>query len=103
MSIRFIKKFSEEERVKIVEEALEYGSNALVAAKYGIHPVLLSNWKGNYRRYGQTLKLKDVVDAKESEVVVNYKNEYRRLLEENKEKDLEIAVLRDLLKKKNQK
>lgn len=97
MSTRFIRKFTEEERVAIVNEALECGSNVLVAAKYKINPNQLSNWKNNYRRYHSTLKPKNV---KEKEIIQDYKKEYHRLLEENKEKDLEIAVLRDLLKKK---
>ncbi|WP_454052253.1 transposase [Clostridium sp. Marseille-Q7071] len=97
MSIKFTRKFTEEERVAIVKEALEYGSNALVATKYDINPKLLSTWKGNYRRYQQTLKPKE---PKEENIIVNYKKEYKKLVEENKQKDLEIAVLRDLLKKR---
>ncbi|WP_454054320.1 transposase [Clostridium sp. Marseille-Q7071] len=100
MSIKFTRKFTEEERVAIVKEALEYGSNALVATKYDINPKLLSTWKGNYRRYQQTLKPKE---PKEENIIVNYKKEYKKLVEENKQKDLEIAVLRDLLKKKKMK
>lgn len=98
MSTRFIRKFTEEERVKIVEEALECGSNSLIAAKYDLHPGLVSNWKSNYRKYHQTIKPKD---RKEKEIIVDYKKEYKKLLEDNKEKDLEIAILRDLLKKKD--
>jgi len=56
MTTKFTRKFTEEERVAIVKEPLEYGNNALVAAKYDINPKLLSTWKGNYRRYQQTLK-----------------------------------------------
>lgn len=97
MSTRFIRKFTEEDRVAIVEEALQCGSNAAVAAKYNINQMQLSNWKGNYRRYHQTLKPKN---CEEKDIIADYKKEYKKLLEENKEKDLEIAVLRDLLKKK---
>ncbi|WP_291568465.1 transposase [Clostridium sp. UBA2485] len=97
MTTKFTRKFTEEKRVAIVKEALEYGSNALVAAKYDINPKLLSTWKGNYRRYQQTLKPKE---PKEENIIVNYKKEYKKLVEENKQKDLEIAVLRDLLKKR---
>lgn len=103
MSVRFINKFTEEERVMMVKESLECGSNVYVAAKYDINPVLLSNWKGNYRRYNQTLKPKEPREPNAKDVVINYKREYERLKEESKEKDLEIAVLRDLLKKKPRK
>ncbi|WP_454051968.1 transposase [Clostridium sp. Marseille-Q7071] len=71
MTTKFTRKFTEEERVAIVKEALEYGSNALVAAKYDINPKLLSTWKGNYRRYQQTLKPKE---PKEENIIVNYKS-----------------------------
>ena len=97
MSTRFIRKFTEEERVSIVVEALECGSNALIASKYNINPQQLSNWKSNYRRYHQTIKPKD---CEEKEIITDYKKAYLKVVEENKEKDLEIAVLRDLLKKK---
>lgn len=97
MTVRFIRKFTEEERAAIVEETLEFGSNELIAAKHGLSSALIANWKGNYRRYHQTLKPKV---PKEENIIVNYKKEYKRLVEETKEKDLEIAILRDLLKKK---
>lgn len=97
MAVRFIRKFTEEERVAIVEETLEYGSTELVAAKHGLSSGLIANWRGNYRRYHQTLKPKE---PKEVDIIVNYKKEYKRMVEESKEKDLEIAILRDLLKKK---
>ncbi|WP_454054473.1 transposase [Clostridium sp. Marseille-Q7071] len=97
MTTKFTRKFTEEERVGIVKEPLEYGNNALVAVKYDINPKLLSTWKGNYRRYQQTLKPKE---PKEENIIVNYKKEYKKLVEENKQKNLEIAVLRELLKKR---
>ena len=93
----FIRKFTEEERVKIVEEALEYGSNSLVASKYDINPAQLSNWKSCYRKYGQTLKPKDPTPL--DQPIPNYKKQCKLLKKEKQELELEIAVLRDLLKK----
>lgn len=100
MSEGFIRKFTEEERVAIVEETLQYGSVSLVAAKHGLNPGLISNWKSNYVRYKQTLKPKE--DKKESKenLPIDYKRKAKKLEEEIKEKELEIAMLRDLLKKK---
>lgn len=97
MGENFVRKYTEDERKAFVIEALEYGSNILVCAKYDINPQLLSKWKNNYRRYGQTLEPKKPV---EKPVVINYKKEYQRAMSEIEKKDLEIAVLRDLLKKK---
>lgn len=98
MEKKFIRKFTEEQRVAYVQEVLESGSNILIAKKYDINPVQLSFWVNNYRRYQQTLKPKVVVDK---ETIPNYKKEYNKLKKEVADKDLEIQILRDLLKKKN--
>ncbi|PRR79802.1 Transposase [Clostridium liquoris] len=95
---KFIRRFTEDERVKYVNEALEYGSNILVAKKYDLHPSLLSRWISNYRRYGKTLAPKEQI---EKDIIPNYKKEYKKIKKELEEKDLEIKILRDLLKKKN--
>lgn len=97
MGEKFIRKFTEEERVNIVNEVLETGSNALIAAKHKINPVQLSTWVCNYRRHHQTIKPKE---AKEQEIILNYKKEYKKAVKQLEDKDLEIAILRDLLKKK---
>ncbi|WBW98505.1 transposase [Oceanirhabdus sp. W0125-5] len=96
MGQRFVRKFTEEQRMKYVMEVLESGSNISVAKAYDINPKQLSNWVNNYRRYNQTLKPKVVV---EQESIPNYKKEYKKMKEMLEEKDLEIAILRDLLKK----
>ncbi|WP_454052550.1 transposase [Clostridium sp. Marseille-Q7071] len=100
MSENFIRKYTEEERVKIVEEVLACGSNSLVAAKYNIHSGLISNWKCNYRRYKQTLKPKNAKQPKDDQIIIDYRKEYKKTQEKCKELELEVAVLRDLLKKK---
>lgn len=96
---RFIRKFTEDQKVDYVNQVLESGSNILIAKKYDINPVLLSRWVSNYRRYGQTLEPKN---PSESEIVPNYKKEYKKSLEIIKEQELKIAILEDLLKKKTQ-
>lgn len=99
--MKFTRRFTEEQRIKMVEEVLEYGSNSLVAAKYDIHPGLLSKWKCNYRRYGQTLVPAELRPLKEP--IEDYKKHSLKLEKENHELKLEIAVLRDMLKKNNMK
>lgn len=94
---RFIRKFVEEERIAFVNEVLQSGSNILIAKKYDINPCLLSKWVTNYRRYGMTLAPKEPV---KKEIIPNYKKEYNKLKKELEEKDLEIKILRDLIKKK---
>jgi transposase-like protein len=78
--MNFIRKYTEEERVRIVEEALQYG------------------WKSCYRKYGQTLEPQK---PKELEILMpDYKKQCALLTKEKKELELEVAVLRDMLKKK---
>lgn len=96
--MNFIRKYTEEERVRMVEEALQYGSNSLVAAKYNINPVLLCKWKSCYRKYGKTL-----IQKKSKELdnpIYDYKKQCTLLTKENSELKLELAVLKDMLKKK---
>lgn len=96
--MRFIRKFTEEERVKIVEEVLECGSNSLIAAKYDINPVQICNWKSCYRKYGKTLKPKaaKLLD----EPIPDYKKQCALLTKEKQSLELENAILKDMLKKK---
>lgn len=96
MPTKFKRTFSESQRQEIVNEVLESGSNILIARKYDINTVQLSRWVSNFRRYNQTLKPKEL---KEEEIIPNYKKAYKKVQKELKEKELELAVLRDLLKK----
>lgn len=95
----FKRTFTEDQRVAFVNEALESGSNILVAKKHNINQVLLSTWISNYRRYGQTLKPKE---PKDKDVIPNYKKDYQKLKSENDDLKLKISILEDLLKKNNQ-
>lgn len=89
MSRDFIRKYTEEERVKIVEEALACESNSLVAAKYyNINSGLVFNWKCNYRRYKQTLKPKNTTQTKDKEIIVDYKKADKKTKEKCKDVDL---------------
>lgn len=96
--VKFKRTFTEEDRISYVKEVLECGSNILVAKKYDINQVQLSTWVNNYRRYSQTLTPKKPKDV---DIIPNYKKEYKKVIEQLKEKELEIAILKDLLKKKN--
>ena len=99
MSMKFRRIFTEAERQAYVMEVLESGTSIFVSKKYDINKVLLSRWVCNYRKYHQTLAPKD---KKEKEIIPNYKKAYNKLKNDLLDKELEIAVLRDLLKKKVQ-
>ena len=45
--VMFKRRFTEEQRVKYVNEVLESGSNVLIAKKYDINQVQLSSWVNN--------------------------------------------------------
>ena len=94
--VMFKRRFTEEQRVKYVNEVLESGSNVLIAKKYDINQVQLSSWVNNYRRFWQTLKPKELKDQK---IIPNYKKEYEKAQDKIKEQELKIAILEDLLKK----
>lgn len=94
--IKFKRRFTEEQRAKFVNEALESGSNILIAQKYNLHPGLLSRWVSNFRRYGQTLEPKEPIATK---IIPNYKKEYKKYKKKNEELEVEVQILRDLLKK----
>lgn len=101
------RKYSTEFKLQIVQEALETGNHSLVARRHDIDHSLVGKWLRQYRD-GR-------LNANKSESVetVTTGSEFRRLSaeahalrEENErlkkllgEKDLEIAILRDLIKK----
>ncbi|MEK4176575.1 transposase [Aeribacillus sp. FSL K6-1305] len=92
------RKHSKEFKLQVVKEALEVGNKALVARRYELSPNLVQRWVKAYEE-GQ-LGQETVTHSSSAEI--------KRLEEENEqlkkllgEKDLEIAILRDLIKKKN--
>jgi transposase len=94
--VKFTRRFTEEQRIKYVNEVLESGSNILIAKKYDLHQGLLTKWVSNYRKYGQTLKPKE---PKCSKVIPNYKKEYKKAIEKIDDLELKVKILEDLLKK----
>ena len=89
--VMFKRRFTEEQRVKYVNEVLESGSNVLIAKKYDINQVQLSSWVNNYRRFGQTLKPKEPKDQK---IIPNYKKEYEKLKIKLRNKNLRLLFLK---------
>ena len=77
--VMFKRRFTEEQRVKYVNEVLESGSNVLIAKKYDIKPK----------------------EPKDQKIIPNYKKEYEKAQDKIKEQELKIAILEDLLKKNN--
>ncbi|HHY65599.1 MAG TPA: transposase [Alicyclobacillus sp.] len=102
------RKFTPEFKRQVVEQAMAAGNNSVVARKYDIRPNVVSKWVRQYKA-GQSMQGSS---AKRNATHVT-KQEHAQLVAENRElgkqnahlkqllgeKDLEIAILRDLLKK----
>lgn len=91
-------KHSREFKVQVVKEALETGNKTAVARRYDLHPNLVHRWSKEY----ENGKYDDVdlsaTPPLESKALSQENERLKQLLGE---KDLEIAILRDLVKKKN--
>lgn len=91
-------KHSKDFILQIIKEATETGSQALVARRYELNPAMVSRWIREYKngKYGDMdVTILPDLDSKE----LSKENEKLKIL--LGEKDLEIAILRDLIKKKN--
>ncbi|MEW6275571.1 MAG: transposase [Bacillota bacterium] len=98
------KQYSPEMKMQIVKETLETGNASIVARRYDIAPSLVARWVRCYKRYGTFYPQKGAPRTNGA----GTPHDYKRMAQENEqlkkllgEKDLEIAILRDLLKKTN--
>jgi transposase-like protein len=99
-----VKKHSEEFKKQVVKEALETGNSSLVGRKHNISPSIVARWvraeKPNPIKAMTTKALQVapslIEDPKEAKKAVDQNIQLKKLLGE---KELEIEILRDLLKK----
>lgn len=92
-----------EKKLRVVKESQETGNTSLVARRYELSSSMVNRWVREYNKYGEAAfngKPKGKAQATSSNA------ENQKLTEENErlkkilgEKDLEIAILRDLVKK----
>lgn len=92
------RKHSKEFKLQVVKEALEVGNKALVARRYELSPNLVQRWVKAHEegKLGQ-----EMVSSPSSAEIKRLEEENEQLKKLLGEKDLEIAILRDLIKKKN--
>ena len=88
-----------------MKETMETGNAPVVARRHEVAPSLVARWAKRYKRYGTFYPQKGVPGTNGTGTPPDYK----RMAQENEqlkkllgEKDLEIDILRDLLKKTNQ-
>jgi transposase-like protein len=91
--------YSLEFKIQLVKESLEVDNAALVGRKYGVSPKRVQIWVREYRagRLGGGVELGDFPDLDVKQIEA----ENTKLKSLLGEKDLEIAILRDLVKKRN--
>lgn len=102
------KNYTREFKDKVVQEALETGNVYLVARNYGIAESTLHQWVSKFKKYG-SVSLKDVdIELKANLIQSRSSNTEPALEKENEslkkllgEKELEIQILKDMLKKTN--
>ena len=89
---------SKDFKLQVVKESTETGNISLVARRYELNPNMVGRWIREYKdgKFGDVdVSILPDLDSKE----ISKENEQlKKLLGE---KDLEIAILRDLIKKKN--
>lgn len=99
------KRYPKEFKDQMIQEAAETGNVAQVAKRHEISPKTLYRWisQSKHKAWQHTSN-----GAKKTAVYVPSNQEFKQLEKENNqlkkllgEKDLEIAILRDLIKKKN--
>ena len=91
-------KHSNDFKLQVIKEAQETGKITLVARRYELNPNMVSRWIREYKdgKFGDVdVAVQPDLDSKE----LSKENEKLKIL--LGEKDLEIAILRDLIKKKN--
>jgi transposase len=92
------RKHSKEFKLQVVREALEVGNKSLVARRYELSPNLVQRWVKAYEDGQLGQETSPSSSATEVKRLEKENEQLKKLLGE---KDLEIAILRDLIKKKN--
>ncbi|MED4400054.1 transposase [Metabacillus fastidiosus] len=91
------RKHSEEFKKQLVQEAMETGNKALVARRHQLSPNLIHKWMKAFQE-DNDFSIEEAVSSSEVKQLEEENDRLKKLLGE---KDLEIAILRDVLKKKN--
>lgn len=93
------KKYSIEFKKQIVKEVQETGNATIVARKHDLVPGTVNRWVRESKQLNKMDKKVKYYDIKDVTELSRENEQLKKLLGE---KDLEIAILRDLLKKTTQ-
>jgi transposase-like protein len=90
----------EEVKKKYVRMAIESGNMAFIARKVGVNSKTLANWVKQYRDEVEAeMKNEDVSPLSESSTESDLQKKYDQAMKLLGEKELEVAILREQLKK----
>lgn len=99
------KKYSVDFKQQVIQEALETGNFSVVARRHDLSASMVSRWvrehkKGKHQPGNGNTRSSINIDhvTKENQLLFRENEQLKKLLGD---KDLEIAILRDLIKKKN--
>lgn len=93
------KRYSAEFKNKIIKEAKETGNASLVARKHDLVAGTVTRWVRDSKKNNSAINSDKYNSNKDDTDLVKENDRLKKLLGE---KDLELAILRDLLKKTNQ-
>ena len=100
------KVYEKEFKDQLVKEAVEVGNTSLVARKHGVSQKSLNNWVHALKGVSKKRSLRNLEQVRKD--IDDTPEQYNQALRQNDklksllgERELEIAVLRDLLKKTN--
>ena len=102
------RRHSAETKLRVVKETLETGNVSIVARRYDLSSSMASKWVRQYKQYGEAAFTNGSSGRHNGQAASYSEKEYRKLEAENErlkkilgEKDLEVAILKDLAKKQN--
>jgi len=95
------KKYAQEFKNQVVKESLEVGNAAIVARKHDLSPNMVSRWVREHKNPNKIVAGPVQANGYYSQSAKALESENEKLKKLLGEKDLEIAILKDLVKKTN--
>jgi len=96
------KRYSPEFKAQVVKDAVEVGNASIVARRHGLSVNMVSRWVREQNGSKNPLSLTSIRAQRQTDDPKSLSAENDKLKKIIGEKELEIEILRDLLKKKNQ-
>lgn len=95
------KRYTQEFKDQVVKESLEVGNAAIVARKHDLSPHMVNRWVREHKNPNRIVAGSDSANGSYNQSTKTLESENEKLKKLLGEKDLEIAILKDLVKKTN--